>query len=125
MEHEELPMSVQQVHQNVRPTLAALPQMSTERHHGAFSQVTALPLSFSIKPDDTVSLYRARMDNRDVILRVLKGKVSGTKPNLKHTGPTFYYMSAAEEALFLYETFHSLKDIKRWSFSVSFHIQKL
>ncbi|XP_041811134.1 tyrosine-protein kinase STYK1 [Chelmon rostratus] len=72
MEHEELPMSVQQVHQNVRPTLAAVPQMSTERHHGAFSQVTALPLSFSIKPDDTVSLYRARMDNRDVILRVLK-----------------------------------------------------
>ncbi|XP_076611493.1 tyrosine-protein kinase STYK1-like [Chaetodon auriga] len=71
MEHEELPMSVQQVQQHVRPT-AAVPQTSTERHHGAFSQVTALPLSFSIKPDDTVSFYRARMDNRDVILRVLK-----------------------------------------------------
>ncbi|XP_051245616.1 tyrosine-protein kinase STYK1 isoform X1 [Dicentrarchus labrax] len=73
LEHEELPMSVQQVQQNVRPTqLAAVPQMSTERHNGAFSQVTALPLSFSIKPNDSVSLYRARMDNRDVILRVLK-----------------------------------------------------
>ncbi|XP_070840767.1 tyrosine-protein kinase STYK1-like [Chaetodon trifascialis] len=72
LEHEELPMSVQQVQQHVRPTLAAVPQTSTERHHGAFSQVTALPLSFSIKPDDTVSFYRARMDNRDVILRVLK-----------------------------------------------------
>lgn len=74
LEHEELPMSVQQVQQNVRPTVAAVPQLSTERHHGAFSQVTALPLSFSIKPGDTVSIYRARMDNRDVILRVLRGK---------------------------------------------------
>ncbi|XP_074468990.1 tyrosine-protein kinase STYK1 isoform X2 [Sebastes fasciatus] len=72
LEHEELPMSVQQVQQSVRPTQAAVPHMSTERHHGAFSQVTVLPLSFSIKPDDTASLYRARMDNRDVILRVLK-----------------------------------------------------
>ncbi|XP_023270421.1 tyrosine-protein kinase STYK1-like [Seriola lalandi dorsalis] len=72
LEHEELPMSIQQVQQNVRPTLAALPQMSTERQHGAFSQVTTLPLPFSIKPDDTVTLYRARMDNKDVILRVLK-----------------------------------------------------
>ncbi|XP_070778102.1 tyrosine-protein kinase STYK1 isoform X2 [Enoplosus armatus] len=72
LEHEELPMSVQQVQQSVRPTLAAVPQMSTDRHHGAFSQVTALPLSFSIKPDDTVRLFRAHMDNRDVTLRVLK-----------------------------------------------------
>lgn len=31
-------------------------------------------MSFSIKLDDTVSLYRARMDNRNVILRVLKVK---------------------------------------------------
>ncbi|XP_067468165.1 tyrosine-protein kinase STYK1 [Thunnus thynnus] len=72
LEHEELPMSVQQVQQRVVPTLAAVPQTSTQRHHGAFSQVTALPLSFSIKPDNTVTLYRARMDNRDVVLRVLK-----------------------------------------------------
>lgn len=83
LEHEELPMSVQQVQQNVRPTLPAVHQMSTERHHGAFSQVAALPMSFSITPNDTVSLYRARMDNKDVILRVLKGKVSCTKRNLK------------------------------------------
>uniref|UniRef100_A0A3B4XSM7 Tyrosine-protein kinase STYK1-like n=1 Tax=Seriola lalandi dorsalis TaxID=1841481 RepID=A0A3B4XSM7_SERLL len=76
LEHEELPMSIQQVQQNVRPTLAALPQMSTERQHGAFSQVTTLPLPFSIKPDDTVTLYRARMDNKDVILRVLKATSS-------------------------------------------------
>lgn len=79
LEHEELPMSVQQVRQNVRPTLAAVPQMSTERHHDAFSQVTALPLSFSLKPNDTVSLYRARMDNRDVILRVLKDTANSSE----------------------------------------------
>nr|XP_046273222.1 tyrosine-protein kinase STYK1 [Scatophagus argus] len=72
LEHEELPMSVQPVRQNVRPTLAAVRQTSTERHHGAFSQVTLLPLTFSVKPNDTISLYRARMDNRDVILKVLK-----------------------------------------------------
>ncbi|XP_040908679.1 tyrosine-protein kinase STYK1 [Toxotes jaculatrix] len=79
LEHEELPMSVQQVQQNVRPTLTALPQTSTERHHDAFSQITALPLSFSIKPSDTVRLHRARMDNRDVILRVLKESANSSE----------------------------------------------
>ncbi|XP_078124545.1 tyrosine-protein kinase STYK1 [Sander vitreus] len=79
LEHEELPMSVKQVQQIVRPTLAAVPQMSTERHHGAFNQVTALPVSFSIKPNDTVSLYRASMDDRDVILRVLKGTANSSE----------------------------------------------
>ncbi|XP_056154844.1 tyrosine-protein kinase STYK1 [Lampris incognitus] len=69
LEHEELQMTVQQ---NVRPKLAAGPQPARDRQHGAFQRVTALPLSFSISPDDTVSLHRARMDNRDVVLRVLK-----------------------------------------------------
>lgn len=32
-------------------------------------------MSFSIKADSTVSLYRARVDNKNVILRVLKGTV--------------------------------------------------
>ncbi|XP_044027905.1 tyrosine-protein kinase STYK1 [Siniperca chuatsi] len=79
LEHEELPMSVQQVQQHVSPTLAAVPQMSTERHHGAFSQVTALPLSFCMKPNDTVCLYRARIDNRDVTLRVLKESANSSE----------------------------------------------
>lgn len=69
-------MTVQQVHRNVKPTLAAAPQTSTERHYGAFNQVTALPLSFSIRPDNTASIYRGRMDHRDVVLRVLRGNVS-------------------------------------------------
>lgn len=79
LEHEELPMSVQQVQQNVKPILSAVPNASRERDHGAFSQINALPLTFSIKPNDTVSLYRARMDNRDVILRVLKVKWGSKK----------------------------------------------
>lgn len=76
LEHEELPMSVQQVQQNVKPTLAAVPRKSTERHHGAFSQVNALPRSVFARPNDAVGLYRAHMDNRGVILRVLEGTVS-------------------------------------------------
>ncbi|XP_045915044.1 tyrosine-protein kinase STYK1 [Micropterus dolomieu] len=79
LEHEELPMSVQQVQQSVGPTLAAVPQLSTDRHPGAFSQVTALPLSFAINPNDTVKVYRARMDNRDVILRVLKESANSSE----------------------------------------------
>ncbi|XP_068567560.1 tyrosine-protein kinase STYK1 [Cebidichthys violaceus] len=79
LEHEELPMSVQQVQQTAVPTLAAVPQVSTERQHGAFSQVTALPLSFSMKPDDSAGLYRGRMDNRDVILRLLKERANNSE----------------------------------------------
>lgn len=73
LEHEELPMSVQRLHQNAKPTLPAAPPASTEQYRGVFSQVNALPMSFSIKADSPVSLYRARVDNKNVILRVLKG----------------------------------------------------
>lgn len=74
LEHEELPMSVQQVQQSVAPAAAAMPQTSTEGRHGAFSQVTALPRSFAVEPNNAVTVYRARMDNRDVVLRALKSK---------------------------------------------------
>lgn len=56
-------------------TLSAVPEMPKERLHGSFNLVTPLPLSFSVKPDDSVTLYRARMDNRDVVLRTLKGNM--------------------------------------------------
>lgn len=39
----------------------------------AFKLVTKLPCSYSLKSDSTVSLYRARMENRNVVLRVLNG----------------------------------------------------
>lgn len=63
LEHEEMPMSA-------RP---AVPQITTGRPGGTFTHVTALPLTFCVKPDAAVSLYRARLDNRDVVLRVLRG----------------------------------------------------
>lgn len=75
LEHEELPMSVQWRHQNARPALHAAPRVSTEQYHGVYSQVKTLPLFFSIKADNKVSLYRARVNNRNVVLRVLKGTV--------------------------------------------------
>uniref|UniRef100_A0A3Q2NQA7 Tyrosine-protein kinase STYK1 n=1 Tax=Fundulus heteroclitus TaxID=8078 RepID=A0A3Q2NQA7_FUNHE len=124
LEHEEVPMRVQNTHHNVKPTLAAArhasperhraaaqhtdrdrhgaatrhaspdrrqaaerrgsperhgtvaPQTSTERSFGNLSNVTALTPSLSVKPNDTIGLYRARMDNRDVILRTLKENAS-------------------------------------------------
>ncbi|XP_032436089.1 tyrosine-protein kinase STYK1 isoform X3 [Xiphophorus hellerii] len=117
LEHEEVPMRVQNTHHNLKPqhesperhgTAAphrtrdrhatatrhrsperhatrhrsperhtdAEPQSSTRRPLGNFSQVTALTPSFYTKPSDTVSLYRARMDNKDVILRALKENAS-------------------------------------------------
>ncbi|KAM9838568.1 tyrosine-protein kinase STYK1 isoform 2-T2 [Aulostomus maculatus] len=75
LEHEELPMSV---HQGRRRT-PAVPQIPTEGCNRAFSQVTALPPSLSMKPDATIRLYRARMDNRDVVLRVLKETANNTE----------------------------------------------
>lgn len=38
-----------------------------------FNGVSPLPASYSLKSDTSVSLYRARMENRNVVLRVLKG----------------------------------------------------
>ncbi|KAL2079985.1 hypothetical protein ACEWY4_023778 [Coilia grayii] len=67
LEHEVLPLR----HSN--PVAApAVPQSPTEWQHGTFQVVRPLPLSFSVKADDVVTLYRARVDRRSVILRVLK-----------------------------------------------------
>ncbi|XP_041867564.1 tyrosine-protein kinase STYK1 isoform X2 [Melanotaenia boesemani] len=72
-------MKVQQVQQNSKQTPTAVPQVSTERHQGAFGQVTALPQSYSIKPNDTVNLYRGSMDSKNVILRVLKDTATSSE----------------------------------------------
>ncbi|KAM8884874.1 tyrosine-protein kinase STYK1-like [Synchiropus picturatus] len=65
MEYEEIQMSV---HENFSTT----PQTSSPRLHEGFSRITALPLTFAMKPHDMSTIYRARMDNKNVILRVLK-----------------------------------------------------
>lgn len=74
LEHEELQMTP--VHHNTqlnaKPNVAAATEPTTERQHRAFSEVTALPSSIFVKPDDSVTLYRARMNNKDVVLRCLR-----------------------------------------------------
>uniref|UniRef100_A0A8C7ZWD3 Protein kinase domain-containing protein n=1 Tax=Oryzias sinensis TaxID=183150 RepID=A0A8C7ZWD3_9TELE len=74
LEHEEVPMTVKQ---NVKPT--AVPQKPTQMQQGGFGHVTALPLRFCIKPNDTVSFFRARMDNKNVVLRVLKENANNSE----------------------------------------------
>ena len=73
LEHEELPMGTP-TWRDAPDTFSAVPETPRERQHGSFNLVTPLPLSF-VKPNDFVTLCRARMDNRDVILRTLKGNI--------------------------------------------------
>ncbi|XP_026781782.3 tyrosine-protein kinase STYK1b [Pangasianodon hypophthalmus] len=44
-----------------------------------FKLVTSLPSSFALKSDSKVSLYRARMENRNVVLHVLTDSASETE----------------------------------------------
>ncbi|XP_030645335.1 tyrosine-protein kinase STYK1 [Chanos chanos] len=70
MEGEVLPMTVQTHARNTKPTP---PQSGpTEWHSTSFRLVTPLPLSFSVRPEGSISLHRASVDRRAVILRVLK-----------------------------------------------------
>ncbi|XP_069038888.1 tyrosine-protein kinase STYK1b [Lepisosteus oculatus] len=52
-----------------------LTELPAQRLPESFHEISALPLSFCLKTS-LVSLYRARMDNRDVVLRVLKDSAS-------------------------------------------------
>lgn len=49
-------------------------ELPRQRLPESFNLVTPLPSGFSLRNDCPVSLYRARMDNRNVVLRVLKGR---------------------------------------------------
>lgn len=48
-------------------------ELPRQRLPESFNLVNPLPTTFSLPTDSTVSLYRARMDNRNVVLRVLNG----------------------------------------------------
>ncbi|XP_010895178.1 tyrosine-protein kinase STYK1 [Esox lucius] len=65
LEHE-LPWSAP-TRPDAQVTVAAEP-----RPLGTFNLVTPVPISFSVKANDAVTLYRARSNNRNVILRTLK-----------------------------------------------------
>lgn len=49
-------------------------ELPRQRLPESFNLVTPLSATFSLRSDSSVSLYRARMENRNVVLRVLNGK---------------------------------------------------
>ncbi|XP_066531177.1 tyrosine-protein kinase STYK1 [Hoplias malabaricus] len=75
LEYEDIPMTAPA--QSHRPSIESAAQpLSTERQHESFQLITPLILSFAIQPDSKVTLYRATMDQRAVVLRVLKETAS-------------------------------------------------
>ncbi|XP_016133297.1 tyrosine-protein kinase STYK1-like [Sinocyclocheilus grahami] len=71
LEHEVIPMTAQP-HHDMQNSSPAVPPQTTERHPDLFQLVSPLPLTFSVKADNTVALHRAVMDRQPVVLRVLK-----------------------------------------------------
>lgn len=65
---EVVPMTVHK--SNTQP---AELHLSTERQHCSFEQITPLSLSFTVKPENIVTLYQATMEQKPVVLRVLNG----------------------------------------------------
>ena len=49
-------------------------ELPRQRLPESFNLVTPLAVAFSLRSDSSVSLYRARMENRNVVLRVLNGE---------------------------------------------------
>uniref|UniRef100_A0A674PP06 Serine/threonine/tyrosine kinase 1b n=2 Tax=Takifugu rubripes TaxID=31033 RepID=A0A674PP06_TAKRU len=54
-------------------------ELPRQRLPESFNLVNPLPTTFSLPSDSTVSLYRARMDNRNVVLRVLNDTANATE----------------------------------------------
>ncbi|XP_048882549.1 tyrosine-protein kinase STYK1b isoform X1 [Brienomyrus brachyistius] len=56
-----------------------LPELPRQRLPESFNKISTLPFTFSLNADECVSLYRARMDDRDVVLRVLNDSASASE----------------------------------------------
>nr|XP_023844205.1 tyrosine-protein kinase STYK1-like [Salvelinus alpinus] len=54
-------------------------ELPRQRLPESFNLVASLPAAFSLRSDKAVSLYRARMDNRNAVLRVLNDSASATE----------------------------------------------
>ncbi|XP_033836397.1 tyrosine-protein kinase STYK1b [Periophthalmus magnuspinnatus] len=54
-------------------------ELPRQRLPEKFNLVQPLPTAFSLRSDSPVSLYRARMDNRNVVLRVLKDTANASE----------------------------------------------
>ncbi len=74
LEHEVIPMTAQP-HHGMQNSSPPVPQQTPGRHPDLFQLVSPLPLTFSVKQDNTFTLHRAVMDRQPVVLRVLKGTV--------------------------------------------------
>ncbi|XP_037309302.2 tyrosine-protein kinase STYK1b [Pungitius pungitius] len=54
-------------------------ELPRQRLPESFKLVTPLPVAYSLQSDNSVSLYRARMENRNVVLRVLTDTADATE----------------------------------------------
>lgn len=54
-------------------------ELPRQRLPESFNLVQPLPAAFSLRSDSSVSLYRARMENRNVVLRVLNDSADATE----------------------------------------------
>ncbi|XP_070691813.1 tyrosine-protein kinase STYK1b [Pempheris klunzingeri] len=54
-------------------------ELPRQRLPESFNMVSSLPAAFSLRSDPSVSLYRARMENRSVVLRVLNDSADATE----------------------------------------------
>ncbi|KAM8734869.1 tyrosine-protein kinase STYK1b isoform 2-T2 [Acanthopagrus schlegelii] len=54
-------------------------ELPRQRLPESFNLVTPLTVAFSLRSDSSVSLYRARMENRNVVLRVLNDSADATE----------------------------------------------
>lgn len=71
--------------QTFKPSFTPIVQpreLPRQRLPESFNLVSALPTAFSLRSDSSVSLYRARMENRNVVLRVLNDSADASE---RHT----------------------------------------
>lgn len=74
-------------------------ELPRQRLPESFNLVNPLPTSFSLPSDSAVSLYRASMDNRNVVLRVLNGE---RRPQ---TGCcVFFFFNSSVVTAFVFQT---------------------
>uniref|UniRef100_A0A667Y3Z8 Serine/threonine/tyrosine kinase 1b n=1 Tax=Myripristis murdjan TaxID=586833 RepID=A0A667Y3Z8_9TELE len=78
LEHESIALDVPSSYSTFNPphtysskNLSFPRELPRQRLPESFNLVTPLPAAFSLRSDSAVSLYRARMENRNVVLRVL------------------------------------------------------
>ena len=78
MDKPFLPLPPDPPPQPFKPSFTPIAQpreLPRQRLPESFNLVTPLTVAFSLRSDSSVSLYRARMEDRNVVLRVLNGEM--------------------------------------------------